>query len=63
MKITLNGEPTELAAPTSVAELLGADPRGRAVAVNGSVVPRDRHVTTELTDGDEVEIVTAVQGG
>ena len=63
MKITLNGEPTRLADATSVADLLGADPRGRAVAVNGSVVPRDRHATTELADGDEVEIVTAVQGG
>ena len=63
MKITLNGEPIELATPTSVADLLGADPRGRAVAVNGSVVPRERHLATLLAEGDEVEIVTAVQGG
>jgi sulfur carrier protein len=63
MKITLNGAPVRLATPTSVADLLGGDPRGRAVAVNGSVVPRERHAVTELADGDEVEIVTAVQGG
>jgi sulfur carrier protein len=63
MKITLNGEPIGLATPTSVADLLGADPRGRAVAVNGFVVPREHHAVTELADGDEVEIVTAVQGG
>ena len=63
MKITLNGEPVRLDEATSVAELLGADARGRAVAVNGSVVPRDRHSATQLAEGDEVEIVTAVQGG
>lgn len=63
MKITLNGEPTRLPPPTTVADLLGGEPRGRAVAVNGTVVPRERHSTTELADGDVVEIVMAVQGG
>ncbi len=63
MMITLNGSPTTLAAPHSVADLLGGPAGGRAVAVNGAVVPRDRHATTPLADGDAVDIVTAVQGG
>ena len=36
---------------------------GIAVAVNAEVVPRARWATVEIGDGDDVEIVTAVQGG
>jgi thiamine biosynthesis protein ThiS len=36
---------------------------GIAVAVNGTVVPRDRWATTILRDGDDIEVLTAVQGG
>jgi sulfur carrier protein len=70
MIVTVNGRPRQLADPTSVAELVadltatGARAhRGVAVAVAGEVVPRgswDAHV---LHDGDQVEILTAVQGG
>lgn len=63
MRITLNGEPQDTTAET-VTELLGdRGARGCAVAVNGRVVARSDHATTRLTDGDAVEIVTAVQGG
>jgi sulfur carrier protein len=36
---------------------------GVAVARNSEVVPRSRWFVTALADGDEVELVTAVQGG
>lgn len=36
---------------------------GFAAAVGGDVVPRGRWSTRVLAQGDEVEIVTAVQGG
>lgn len=36
---------------------------GVAVALAGAVVPRSRWHQTALTEGDELEIVTAVQGG
>ncbi|MGQ7786202.1 sulfur carrier protein ThiS [Nesterenkonia sp. K-15-9-6] len=36
---------------------------GVAVAVNAAVVPRSAWATTELSHGEEIEIVTAVQGG
>jgi sulfur carrier protein len=62
MHVTLNGTVVAVPDSATVAELAG-DARGRAVAVNGAVVPRDRHETTRLADGDRVEIVTAVQGG
>ncbi|MDR2998929.1 MAG: sulfur carrier protein ThiS [Microbacterium sp.] len=36
---------------------------GVAVAVGGAVVPRSRWSARPLAAGDEIEIVTAVQGG
>lgn len=36
---------------------------GVAVALDGAVIPRSRWAATALSSGDELEIVTAVQGG
>lgn len=36
---------------------------GIAVAVNGEVVPRGQWATRVLIEGDEVDVVGAVQGG
>lgn len=36
---------------------------GVAVALAGAVVPRSQWAATPLSPGDELEIVTAVQGG
>jgi sulfur carrier protein len=68
MLVTVNGERRELAPGATVAtvvELLCAVPGGRgiAVAVGGEVVPRGAWSSTALTDGSEIEVVTAVQGG
>ncbi|PZS16264.1 MAG: thiamine biosynthesis protein ThiS [Acidimicrobiales bacterium] len=46
-----------------VVDGLGRGRSGMAVAVNGEVVPRSRWPATELADGDQVEVLTAVQGG
>lgn len=63
LTVVVNGEARVLGAGTTVADLLPADPRGHAVAVNGSVVLRADHARTRLGDGDVVEVVVAVQGG
>lgn len=66
MMIDLNGEPVELDQPATVAALVaraGADRRGVAVAVDGEVVPRSAWDRTELSDGQRVEVVGAIQGG
>ncbi len=68
MIIVVNGEERELPAPVRLVDVLdlgegGQTPRGVAVAVDGSVVPRSQHASTELSPGSRVEIVTAVQGG
>ncbi len=64
--ITVNAERRSFAQPLTVANLLaelGRDPKKLAVEVNLNVVPRAEHPTTELRDGDAVEIVTLVGGG
>jgi sulfur carrier protein len=66
--VTVNGQPRELpndATVATVIELLSAAPQGRgvAVAVGGEVVPRAAWPRTPLSEGVEIEVVTAVQGG
>jgi sulfur carrier protein len=68
LTITVNGESRDVpsgATVASVVELLSAAPQGRgvAVAVGGEVVPRAAWPVTELAEGAQVEVVTAVQGG
>lgn len=78
MNITLNGTdhtvPEGASVSTLVSQVTGrtlapngqsADGRklGVAVARNAAVVPRSQWHGTALADGDDVELVTAVQGG
>ena len=69
LDIVLNGEPYEVPAGTTVAELLRQleiEPetaRGIAVAVNEEVVRRSQWGMVQLQAGDRVEVVTARQGG
>jgi sulfur carrier protein len=66
MMVILNGEPQELsdgATVDAVVEITGAPERGVAVAVDGEVVPRGQWTSTELHDGQRVEVLQAVQGG
>jgi sulfur carrier protein len=66
ISIVVNGEPREVAAGASVAELLaaiGRDPRTVAVEVNGDILPRARYAERPLAAGDRVEVVHFVQGG
>jgi sulfur carrier protein len=66
IQVKLNGEPNELPDGASLAQAvaeLTTAAGGVAAAVNGDVVPRGSWDTTPLRDGDQVEVVTAVQGG
>jgi sulfur carrier protein len=66
MTVIINGESHSAAAPMTLADavaLLTSAPSGVAAAVNGDVIRRAAWALTELADGDEVEVVTAVQGG
>jgi sulfur carrier protein len=65
--VTVNGERRELGERATVdvvvREAGAPDGRGVAVALDGEVVPRGEWATTELRDGQQVEVVAAVQGG
>ena len=65
--VSVNGERRSLGASTldELLDQLGLARRreGVAVAVNGVVVRRSEWSARRLRDGDEVEIVGAVQGG
>ena len=66
MKLQLNGETREFPASLTVAELLaaiGLAERRVAVEVNQAIVPRGRHATQPLAEGDRVEIIQAIGGG
>jgi len=66
VRVTVNDEPRELAAGSTIADLvaaLGLGPRRIAVEVNRAVVPRATYGATPLHDGDAVEIIHFVGGG
>jgi sulfur carrier protein len=64
--VMVNGAPWEGPPGTTVAALVAqwcASPRGIAVARNGDVVPKSSWEATQITSGDQIEIVTAAAGG
>ena len=68
MRVELNGQPVELADGATVADAVaasGTEPqrRGIAVALDGEVVPRSAWEETPLADGQQLEVLQAVQGG
>ncbi|MBO1266765.1 sulfur carrier protein ThiS [Arthrobacter cavernae] len=78
MNITLNGTAHALSDGASVTTLVSqvtgrvldhsgqasdGGKLGVAVARNSEVVPRSQWAATTLAEGDELELVTAVQGG
>ena len=73
MMVLINGERRELpsgATVGSVLELLARESdspavasRGVAVAVDSEVVPRSRWSETPLTEGAQIEVLAAIQGG
>lgn len=68
MNVFVNGERREVDDAATVDQVVGlvrpgGQTRGFAVAVDGVVVPRAQHRSTNLDEGARVEIVTAVQGG
>jgi sulfur carrier protein len=68
MKVALNGRVTELADGATVRDAVvaagaGADERGIAVALDGTVVPRSAWDTTTLHEDAQLEVLRATAGG
>ena len=66
IRISINGEPREFAAVSTIAELvLALELTGKRIAIerNGEIVPKSQYAATALLDGDVLEMVVAVGGG
>ena len=68
MRVLLNGEPRDLRDGATVVDAVDASGApeshaGIAVAVDGEVVPRGRWDGQALAEGQQVEVLQAVQGG
>ena len=66
LKITLNGDPFDIAEPLTLSgliRLLKVDPRGIALEHNLVVVKRSLYDSTAVREGDQIEIVNFVGGG
>ncbi len=66
ISVIVNGDARSLQPDATVAQLLAQlGTAGKRIAVerNGEIVPRSLHATTDLADGDRLEIVIAVGGG
>ena len=66
LRISLNGEPRDIAAGLTVATLLdtlGLDRRKVAVERNEAIVSRSTYELTAIQDGDRFEIVHFIGGG
>ncbi|HEV3208177.1 MAG TPA: sulfur carrier protein ThiS [Terriglobales bacterium] len=65
MKIVINGQEQSFAPITlaMLVEQLGMKQDRVAVERNRNIVPREQWATTQLADGDQLEIVHFVGGG
>jgi sulfur carrier protein len=66
MHVQVNGEPREVPAGTTVADLvadIAASGQRFAVEVNEELVPRSTHADRLLAEGDRIEVVHAIGGG
>ncbi|MEU8824995.1 sulfur carrier protein ThiS [Streptomyces sp. NPDC048636] len=66
MEIMVNGNPKEVSTSVAVGGVVdehSPSRQGVAVAVNETVLTRSLWDSTPLTEGDRIEIVTAMQGG
>jgi thiamine biosynthesis protein ThiS len=66
VKITANGKREAISLPCSLAQYLQSkslDSRQVAVERNGEVVFKSDYASTQLLDGDRLEIIKVVAGG
>ena len=65
MKLTINGKPQHVTAPTVAAlvEELRLNPRQVAIEKNREILPRSTYAATALCEGDVIEVVAFVGGG
>jgi thiamine biosynthesis protein ThiS len=66
LTLTINGEETQVPAPSSIGDLLRSHnirPEIVVVELNGDISARSDFERIQLNDGDELEIVQMMAGG
>ena len=66
INVTVNGEPRELAAGSTVADLIeqmGLSGKRLAVEIDQEIIPRSQHASFTLAVGNRIEVVHAIGGG
>ena len=66
LELVVNGEPRELPAPATAADLLRhlqLDPRTVVLELNRRIIRRGQLDQTQLSSGDSIELVHFVGGG
>lgn len=66
MNIKVNGENIEISDPLTINGLLkhiGLDDRKVAIERNLEIVPKSNYSVTNISDGDQIEIVHFIGGG
>ena len=66
MKVTINGQPKTFEAPLNLYDVIEQEEligMMIAVAQNGTFIPKSEYETTDISDGDMIEIVAPMQGG
>lgn len=66
MKIEVNEEPREILEQTTLKSLVDStldNTRGLAIAINNTVVPKEKWDQTILKEADKILFIKATQGG
>ena len=66
MNITINGKPHPLTSTKNLSDIVNTfckQSKHVITELNGTIVPSDQWVKTNLQDGDALELVTFVGGG
>ncbi|WP_172959710.1 sulfur carrier protein ThiS [Thiomicrorhabdus aquaedulcis] len=65
MHVLVNNQPVELGCDTQLSVALthyGAQPP-YAILLNDRFLPQSEHAHTQLTQGDRIDVICAIQGG
>lgn len=66
LQVTINGQPKSFEAPLNLYDILEQEEligMMIAIAQNGTFVPKSQYETTNISNGDMIEIVAPMQGG
>ena len=66
IKLSINGETRELPESITIQEMLkelGYDNQWLGIAINTEFISKDKHQETIIKEGDQIDILSPIQGG